>query len=256
MQLWELAIMGTNIKLIKPDNYLIELDLKNTLYLNEFFDESDFGKKDEKVDNESFKVTRIDDVDDEDEDYWIESSVESSEKSESSENSESLDFAAMNDDELIAYYNCHNLQEVIKLDGYAPYYLDNYIFDYYVGDSKLVVNGKLFYKLTVWSDEKNINTSMKALIVDFKIEFDTTNVSSGRIEILNTTVKANMNNHVSHNEPLTAIANDIVIIPFSSNSVLPKNVKLINSIKKEAFNFSDLQYTEYDWKLKRITFDW
>lgn len=206
--------------------------------------------KAKKVTDESAGITFIDDEDDEE---W--GSVDSSEKSESSENSEFPDFEKMNDDELIAYYNCHNL-EIIKLDGYAPYYLNDYIYDYYVDDSKLVINGKLFYRLEAWSDDKNININMKTLIVDFEIEFNTANADSGHIEISKSTVKANMNNHISRNEALTAIADNITIIPFNSNAVLPKNVKLINATKKEAFNFNDLQYTEYDWKPKPPIFNW
>lgn len=34
--------MSQTLKLIKSRDYLIELDLRNTLYLNEFFEESDF----------------------------------------------------------------------------------------------------------------------------------------------------------------------------------------------------------------------
>lgn len=242
---------NNKLTLINPSQYLIELDLKNTLYLNGFFDEDDFIKKNEKSDKTVIRID--DDVDEDDEDDWA--SLESSEKSESSENSESLDFKAMTDDELIAYYNAET-DERIELGGYAPYRLMDYIYDYYVKDSKLVVNGKLFYKLGIWSDDKNIDTSMPTLIIDFEIEFNTKNVNSGRIEISNTTVKANMNNHISCNEPLNAIADNILIIPFNSNAVLPRNVKLISSIKKDAFNFSDLQYTDYALNPKPMTFSW
>lgn len=244
--------MNNVIKLIKLNQYLIELDLKNTLYLNGFFDEDDFVKK-EKTPDKTTELVLIDEMDDDDE-GWV--STESSEKSESSENSESLDFEKMNDDELINYYNSIQSVEKIELGGYAPYRLADYIYDYYVKDSKLVVNGKLFYKLDIWKNDENINISMPTLIIDFEIQFDTANVDSGRIEILTTTVKANMNNHISHNEPLNAIANNIFLIPFNSNAVLPRNVKLVSSIKKDAFNFNNLQYVDYEWKPKPQTFSW
>ena len=235
---------------------MIELDLKHTLYLNGFFDEDDFIKKEKTSDKTpEITVTRIDDEDDEIDEGW--GSVESSEKSESSENSESLDFEKMNDEELIAYYNSMQPVEKIELGGYAPYRLTDYIYDYYVNNSDLIVNGKLFYTLDTWlNDEKNINISMPTLIIDFEIKFDTANVNLGRIEVVNTIVKANMNNHISRNEALAAILDDIVIIPFNSTSVLPRNAKLIRPAKKEAFNFSDLQYTEYDWKPKSPIFSW
>lgn len=244
--------MNNVIKLIKLNQYLIELDLKNTLYLNGFFDEDDFVKK-EKTSDKTTELVLIDEMGDDDE-GWV--STESSEKSESSENSESLDFEKMNDDELINYYNSIQPVEKIELGGYAPYRLADYIYDYYVRDSKLVVNGKLFYKLDIWKNDENINISMPTLIIDFEIQFDTANVDSGRIEILTTTVKANMNNHISHNEPLNAIANNIFLIPFNSNAVLPRNVKLVSSIKKDAFNFNNLQYVDYEWKPKPQTFSW
>lgn len=249
-------LMSNNIKLIRPTQYLIELNLKNTLYLYGFFDEDDFIKKEKTSDKTPEMIlTCIDEDDDKIDEDW--GSVESSEKPESSENSESLDFEKMNDEELIAYYNSIQPVEQIELGGYAPYRLTDYIYDYYVNDSDLVVNGKLFYALDVWdNNEKNINISMPTLIIDFEIQFDTTNVNSGRIEISKSMVKANMNNHISRNEALAAIVDDIVIIPFNSNSVLPKNVKLINSFKKDAFDFSDLQYTEYDWKPKPPIFNW
>ena len=250
----------TNLKLIRSGQYLIELELKNTLYLNRFFDKNDFIKEEKVHEN----VIDLVESDEEDEDSWANSafvseSPESSElleKSESSDGSESPDFGIMTDDELIAYYDAHN-SEIIEVDCYAPYYLNNYIYDYYMKDSKLVVNGKLFYKLDAWGDDKlRINTSMKMLIIDFEIEFNTADVNLGHISILNTKVKANMNNHISCNKPLTAIINDFVFIPFTSNTALPKNVKLINSIKEDAFNFSDLQYTNYEWKPKPEPFKW
>ena len=244
--------MNNVIKLIKLNQYLIELDLKNTLYLNGFFDEDDFIKK-EKTSDKTTELVLIDETNDDD-GGWV--STESSEKSESSENSESLDFEKMNDDELIAYYDSMQPAEKIELGGYAPYRLTDYIYDYYVNNSDLVINGKLFYKLDIWKNDENINISMPTLIIDFEIYFNTANVDSGHIEILNTTIKANMNNHISHDEPLTAIADNITIISFNSNTVLPKNVKLISSIKKEAFNFNDLQYTDYALKPKPMAFDW
>lgn len=239
-----------NLKLIRSNQYLIELDLKNTLYLNSFFDEDDFVENN-KVTDKSIKIINIDDEDDDEIDgAW--GSVESSEKSESSENSESLDFEAMTDEELIAYYGA----ERIELGGYAPYRLADYIYDYYVRNSTLVVNGKLFYKLDIWSDDKNINTSMPTLIIDFEIEFNTKNVNLGRIEILNTTVKANMNNHISRTKSLATIIDDFVFIPFTSYAVLPRNVKFIDTTKKNAFNFNGLQYADYELKPKPQTFSW
>ena len=241
--------MNKNIKLIKPHDYLLELDIKNALYLSEFFDESDFGKKNENVYDEPAGITFIDDEPDDDEN-WI--SVASSEKSESSENSESLDFAAMNDDELIAYYNYHN-PEVVKLNCYAPYYLDNYIFDYYTKDSLLVVYGKLFYRLSPYDD--SINVTMKDLIIDFELRFDTTNAKLGQIDMLSSIIKANVNNRISCNQPLSSIVNDVVLIPFNFEKILPKNVKLLRSTKEDAFNFNNLQYLDYEWKPKS-DFNW
>lgn len=241
--------MNLKLKLIRKYQYLIELDLKVTLYLNRFFDKDDFVETKKITD----KTIYIVGIGDEDTDAW--GSFESSEKSELSENSESLDYAAMTDDELIDYYNNINA-EVIELDYRAPYQLINYIYDYGVKESGLVVSGKLFYELDIWGDDSNINKNMKTLIVDFEIEFDTTNADSGQIDILNTTVNANMNNHISCNQPLTAIVNDISLIPFNSNTILPKNIKLIDISKKDAFNFNDLQYTDYALKPKPRTFDW
>ena len=242
--------MNLKLKLIRKYQYLIELDLKGTLYLNRFFDKDDFVEI-KKVTDKAIDMVSIDNEDD-DEINGAWGSVESFEKSELSENSESLDYAAMTDDELIDYYNNINA-EVIELDYRAPYQLINYIYDYGVKESGLVVSGKLFYELDIWGDDSNINKNMKTLIVDFEIEFDTTNADSGQIDILNTTVNANMNNHISCNQPLTAIVNDISLIPFNSNTILPKNIKLIDISKKDAFNFNDLQYTDYALKPKPQT---
>ena len=41
---------------------------------------------------------------------------------------------------------------------------------------------------------------------------------------------------------------DISLIPFNSNTILPKNIKLIDISKKDAFDFRNLQYTNYDLK--------
>ena len=129
--------MSNNIKLIKPTDYLVEFDVKNSLYLNEFFDEKDFVK-DEKVSDKTIDVVKDDDE---------------------------LDFAAITDDEIIKHYNsAHAENEAIELGGRATYYLNNYIYDYYVKDSLLVVYGKLFYRLSSYIDA-NINTNIKKLII-------------------------------------------------------------------------------------------
>jgi hypothetical protein len=237
--------MQKSLKLINSYEYLLELELKDSLYLNEFFKESDFISK-EKVSDKTDDIACIDD-DDEIDKGW--SLVESSEKSELSENSESLDFEKMNDEELIAYYNSMQPVEKIELGVRAEYRLNNYIFDYYVRDSLLVVYGKLFYQLSSWT-ANNINTNMRDLIIDFELRIDTTNARLGQIDILNSIIKANVNNNISYNKPLSSIANEVVFIPFRFEKTLPKNVKLISSTKKEAFNFNDLQYLDYEWKPK------
>lgn len=227
MRFWWL-LMSNSIKLIKPNDYLVEFDVKNSLYLNEFFDEKDFIK-DEKVSDKTIDVVKDDDE---------------------------LDFAAMTDDEIIKHYNsAHVENEVIELGGRATYYLNNYIYDYYVKDSLLVVYGKLFYRLSSYIDA-NINTNIKNLIIDFELRFDTTNANLGQIDILNSIVKANVNNRISCNKPLIVITDNITFIPFHFGKVLPRNVKLIDSFKKEAFNFNDLQYLDYDWKPKFDGFDY
>ena len=161
----------------------------------------------------------------------------------------------MNDEELVAYYNSMQPEEKIELGGRAEYRLNNYIFDYYVKDSLLVVYGKLFYRLSSWA-ANNINTNMKDLIIDFEIRFDTTNARLGQIDILNSIIKANVNNNISYNKPLSSIVNEVVFIPFRFEKTLPKNVKLISSTKKEAFNFNSLQYLDYEWKPKFDGFDY
>lgn len=243
-------IMSQTLKFINSYEYLLELNLRDSLYLNEFFKESDFIGK-EKISDKTADIACIDD-DDEIDEGW--GSVDSSEKSEPSENSESLDFAAMNDTELIDYYNSiHAENKVIELGGRAEYRLNNYIFDYYTKDSLLVVYGKLFYRLSSWT-ANNINSDMKDLIIDFELRFDTTNARLGQIDILNSIIKANVNNNISYNKPLSSIVNEVVFIPFRFEKTLPKNVKLISSTKKEAFNFSDLQYLDYEWKPKFDSF--
>lgn len=241
--------MQKSLKLINSYEYLLELELKDSLYLNEFFKESDFISK-EKVSDKTDDIACIDD--DEIDKGW--SLVESSEKSELSENSESLDFEKMNDEELIAYYNSMQPVEKIELGVGAEYRLNNYIFDYYVRDSLLVVYGKLFYQLSSWT-ANNINTNMRDLIIDFELRIDTTNARLGQIDILNSIIKANVNNNISYNKPLSSIVNEVVFIPFRFEKTLPKNVKLISSTKKEAFNFNDLQYLDYEWKPKFGGFD-
>ena len=242
--------MSRSIKLINPNEYLLELDISYSLYLNQFFDESDFVKN-TKTANKTIDMAGITDEDEDDDEIdGVWGSVESSEKSESSEDSESLDFAAMNDAELIDYYNSrHNDDEAIKYDGHALYDINNYIFDYYTKDSLLVVYGKLFYRLSPYGND-NINTNMKDLIIDFELKFDTTNAKFGQINILNSIIKANVNNCISCNQPLSSVVDDIVFIPFRFGKILPKNVKLISLSKKEAFNFNNLQYTNYELKQK------
>lgn len=223
-------MQNKNITLVRYSGihqFLVNLTFKNRLCLSDFF----------KV-AELVNYKPNDDFDDDDDVSW--GSDDSSEKSK--------------DNELKS--GKIEVPEGTDVNTSNSYYLENVMYDYayyptnFAAKTKsdldrLVVEGKLFYRLNDYHGESPLN-AIEHIIVDFEFWIDEKFVSLGNVAIKYSNVQANANNIRSNNKTLQSVVENINVISFATdNDDLPTNIKFVSKDKTNMFHFAKLQRTDY-----------